>query len=51
MPRMIMYSFIPHSDNVGSMLGVIHSSQSTRGLFTIFVKKSLCFSNAVKVLI
>lgn len=50
-PCMIMYSFIPHSDNVHSMLGLIHSSQSTGGLFTLFVKKPLCFSKPVKVLI
>lgn len=47
----IMYSFIPHSDNIHSMLGFIHSWQSTRGLFTLFIKKSLCFSKPVKVLI
>lgn len=49
--RMVMHSFIPHSDNVHSMLGLIHPSQSTRGLFTLFVKKSLCVSEPVKVLI
>lgn len=48
-PCMIMYSFIPLPDNVHSMLGLIHSSQSTGGLFTLFVKKPLCFLKPVKV--
>lgn len=41
----------PHSDNVRSTLGLMHSSQSTGGLFTLFVKTHLCFSKPVKVLI
>lgn len=51
MACIIMYSFIPLTDNIHSMLGFIHSSQSTRGHFTLFVKKSLCLPKPVKVVI
>lgn len=44
----ITSSFIPHSDNVHSMLDLIHSSQPTGGLFALFVKKPGCFSKPVK---
>lgn len=50
-PCMIIYSFIPHSENVRRTLSLIHSSQSTGGPFMLFVAKLLCVFKPVKILI